>query len=212
MCRQWLTWVLRESLVSLYLAIKTLPPNHYKNCTKLHDYSLRKVDCDKTTHYSVFILERPGNSLSAFLFIRDRAYFLEHVSTGELDKHSRSLLRTSTEGVRTHVQMEVASGAEASAEGRVGGRQQRMSSTSCLGLHPFGAAVARSPHSASDGGGEGRPIPLVGQSEQARIARAQPHWRSVPCSGGTITAVAWRWVGAYSGRVQPGRWWADGSA
>ncbi len=41
-----------------------------------------------------------------------------------------------------------------------------MSQTSHLAHHPFGAAVARSPHPASGGGGEGWPIPLVGQSER----------------------------------------------
>jgi hypothetical protein len=41
-----------------------------------------------------------------------------------------------------------------------------MSPTSHLAHHPLGAAVARSPHPASDGGGEGWPIPLVSQSER----------------------------------------------
>ena len=43
-----------------------------------------------------------------------------------------------------------------------------MSPTSHLAHHPFGAAVARSPHPASGGGGEGWPIPLVSQSERTR--------------------------------------------
>ena len=46
--------------------------------------------------------------------------------------------------------------------------QRSMSPTSHLAHHPLGAAVARSPHQASDGGGEGWPIPLVSQSEQGR--------------------------------------------
>ena len=42
-----------------------------------------------------------------------------------------------------------------------------MSLTSHLAHHPLGAAVARSPHPASGGGGEGWSILLVGQSERA---------------------------------------------
>jgi hypothetical protein len=41
-----------------------------------------------------------------------------------------------------------------------------MSPTSHLAHHPLGAAVARSPHPASGGGGEGWSILLVSQSER----------------------------------------------
>jgi hypothetical protein len=44
--------------------------------------------------------------------------------------------------------------------------QAPMSLTSHLAHHPLGAAVARSPHPASGGGGEGWSILLVGQSER----------------------------------------------
>ena len=48
-----------------------------------------------------------------------------------------------------------------------------MSPTSHLDVDPFGAAVARSPHPASGGGGEGS-IPLVSPSE---FGRQQVLWR-----------------------------------
>ncbi len=49
-----------------------------------------------------------------------------------------------------------------------------MSPTSHLTHHPFGAAVARSPNSASGGGGEGWSIPLVSQSERGWQRGPQP--------------------------------------
>lgn len=59
-----------------------------------------------------------------------------------------------------------------------------MSVTSHLAHHPLGAAVARSPHPASGGGGEGWSILLVGQSERGNgpisASIDSPRMREVP--------------------------------
>jgi hypothetical protein len=58
-----------------------------------------------------------------------------------------------------------------------------MSLTSHLTHHPLGAAVARSPHPASGGGGEGWSILLVSQSERGNgpisASIDSPHMREV---------------------------------
>lgn len=68
-----------------------------------------------------------------------------------------------------------------------------MSLTSHLAHHPLGAAVARSPHPASGGGGEGWSILLVGQSERGSLAAAsidRPRMRLVRTFGAVRQASA----------------------
>ena len=71
-----------------------------------------------------------------------------------------------------------------------------MSPTSHLELDPFGAAVARSPHPASGGGGEGS-IPLMSPSE---LGRQWWLWRREAWSAGS----RWRLPGSLVGIGEAG--------